>query len=406
MTVAKLTKSEVDRLAPGQAIWDTSLKGFGARRQKDGVFYYVRYRLNGTPYMKSLGRHGHLTPDEAKKEAKAKLGDAAKGHDPFASKARASETFGGEVDRYLAKCKAAMTARSFYETQRRLRKYAKPFHRLRLTEIDRRAIARRLGEIETASGAVTRNRVRSSLSAFFSWAIREGLLETNPVTGTSKAEERTRERVLTPAELRVVWRSLGQNQYSDIVRLLILTGQRRAEIGGLKWNEVNLPEGFITFPPERTKNKRTHELPLSPQAKAILNRQLRRNDRDCIFGNGKEGFIRWSYWKARLDSAINSKPKTKGSSSKPIPPWTIHDLRRTAATMMADLGTLPHVIEACLNHVSGHKAGVAGIYNRSKYLPEMRAALERWADYVEGLTANSTVTTFQRPRTVQRSGLL
>jgi integrase len=217
--------------------------------------------------------------------------------------------------------------------------------------------------------------VRASLSAFFNWCIKEGLLDLNPVTGTAEAAVNgSRERVLTDTELQAVWHSLGTDQFGDIIRLLILTGQRREEMGGLRWTEVDWDRGLIVLPPERTKNNRLHEFPMSPQVRAILERQPRRPGRELIFGIGDGGFGGWTRAKARLDERSG------------VIGWTIHDARRSAATMMADkLGILPHIIEAILNHVSGHKAGVAGIYNRAKYLDEMRDALNKWADYVIGL---------------------
>jgi integrase len=125
---------------------------------------------------------------------------------------------------------------------------------------------------------------------------------------------------------------------------------------------------MIVLPPARTKNGRQHAVPLSPIAAAILERQQRNSE--FVFGNKAS----WSDAKARLDARL------------PIAPWRLHDLRRTCATGMAELGVAPHVIEAVLNHVSGHKAGVAGIYNRATYAVKCRAALERWADWVDGLT--------------------
>jgi integrase len=267
-------------------------------------------------------------------------------------------------------------------------KHAKPLHRAMLNEIDRRAIAVLLGDIEKGSGAVTRNRVRSSLSAFLTWAVKEGLLDANPVIGTGKAEEgSSRERVLTQSELAEVWAALPQDHFGDIVRLLILTAQRREEIGGLAWSEVDLSEALISLPPERVKNRRLHQLPLSPQAQAILERQPRRNSRDLIFGVGEGGFSGWSDCKERLDKAILAKRREADPKAKPMPDWRLHDLRRTTATMMAELRVLPHIIEAVLNHVSGHKAGVAGVYNCALYLSEMREALAKWADHVDAITS-------------------
>jgi integrase len=379
--LGKITKTVVDRLEPGgKWLWDTAVKGFGARRQVNGVFYSLRYRLNGHQYVRSIGQHGSpWTPDTARTKAKEGLGEVAVGRHPFAdSTVRSADTFGAEIDRYLVRKQSSLRPRAYAEVERHLRQHSKPLHRQALTEIDRRAIAILLAEIETASGTVSRNRVRSTLSAFYAWTIREGLAETNPVTGTGKADEgRSRERVLTNLELAQLWHNLGEGQFADIVRLLILTGQRRNEIGALRWSEIDLAANVIRLPPERTKNKRQHEVPLSPQAQAIINRQLRRNSRELIFGLGIGGFGGWAAAKSALDARLR------------LPEWRLHDLRRSAATGMAELGVLPHIIEAILNHVSGHRAGVAGIYNRARYEGEVRGALAKWARYVEGLRAET-----------------
>ena len=388
MALGKITKTAVEGLeSGGKWLWDTEVKGFGARRQVDGVFYYLRYRQAGRQCVKSLGRHGSgLTAETARSKAKQKLGKAASGIDPFAEEAiaRAAETFGNEVKRYLSHKQPTMKPRAYREVVRHLMVHAKPFHRLRLSEIIRRTIAVRLTEIGEASGPVAKNRVRASLSAFFAWAITEGFIEVNPVAGTAKADEgHARERVLSPAELAAIWAALPQDHFGDIVRLLILTGQRREEIGGLRWSEIDFGRGLIILPSARTKNNRLHELPLSPPVKAILERQLRRNSRDFVFGLGQGGFSGWSDCKARLDQDLFDARKPK---AKPMPDWRLHDLRRTAATGMAERGVLPHIVEAVLNHVSGHRSGVAGIYNRARYETEMRGALERWAEYVEAIT--------------------
>jgi integrase len=207
------------------------------------------------------------------------------------------------------------------------------------------------------------------------------------VTGTGKAKENSRERTLTPDELGQVLKSLPKDAFGDIVWLLVLTGQRREEIGGLRWTEIDLQRQMLVLPPERTKNNRLHELPLSKQAFDIIDRRWairklsakgqsvvgawRGMDNEWVWGS------RWTSWsnnKRVLDQKLDIKP------------WRLHDLRRSAATLMADqLDILPHIIEAILNHVSGHKSGVAGIYNRAKYEIQMRDALQDWADYVTKL---------------------
>jgi integrase len=371
-------------------------KGLGSGGRRTGAYYAVRYRLNGRQRIKSLGRHGHLTPDTARAQALAALGKAAVGVDPFPEAPPAAESFGAEVDRYLAQRKLKLKPRSFVEVERHLRKDAKPLATAKLNEIDRRKIAVLLGGIETASGPFARNQVRASLSAFFSWTVKEGLLETNPVTATAKAEgSGPRDRVLSHAELAAIWRSLRQDRFGDIVRLLILTAQRREEIGGLRLSEIDFDRGLIDLPPARTKNKREHQIPLSPQAIAILRRAISGATANSK-GNGSatnklegtndvgvfgvNGFPSGGWYgpKAALDRRVGLAK-----------PWRLHDIRRTAATMMAELGVLPYIVEAILNHVSGHKAGVAGIYNRAKYIDEMREALVKWATHVEAITGNA-----------------
>jgi len=247
-------------------------------------------------------------------------------------------------------------------------------HKLPLADVDRRTLAVLLGQVETASGPFARNRVRSSLSAFFTWAIQEGLTEINPVAGTGKADEgNSRERVLTQDELRTLWRSLGEDSFSAVIRLLLLTGQRRTEIGGLAWAEVDLAKAQLVLPASRVKNGRDHTVPLSAQALAILQRQPQRSE----FVFGERGFTNWADAKARLDQHVA------------IAPWRLHDIRRSCATGMTELGVQPHHIEAILNHQSGHKQGIAGTYNRAKYTDAVREGLQRWADHIERITAQA-----------------
>jgi hypothetical protein len=245
MAVGKVTISSVAKL--NGWLWDTNVTGFGARRQTNGVFYYVRYRHNGTQTVKSIGRHGALTPDTARNEARRLLGIVASGFDPHA-KLLAGEGFAAAIDRYLERRRPSFKPSSFTQIERYLRDHAAPLHRLRLDQIDRRKVAALLGEIETSSGPVARNRVRSSLSAFFNWCVSEGLLEAIPVTGTAKANENgSRERVLTQEELRKLWRNLGDDRFADIVRLLLLTGQRRNEIGKLQSPCLGVQSKPISF---------------------------------------------------------------------------------------------------------------------------------------------------------------
>jgi integrase len=153
----------------------------------------------------------------------------------------------------------------------------------------------------------------------------------------------------------------------------LLTGQRRNEIGKLQWSEIDLSRKLIVLASGRTKNGRQHEVPLAAQAQVVVDRYPRRNSSDFLFG--KRGFSDWSVAKAKLDQRVG------------VAPWTLHDLRRSAATYMAEIGVLPHIVEAVLNHQSGHKASVAGVYNRARYEEQMRDALQRWADWLERVAA-------------------
>src|SRR5262249_27758816 len=374
--IGKITKQTVDRLQLNTMLWDSTLVGFGARRQLRHVHYLLRYRLNGKQRFHSIGRNGTWTPDTARTEARRLLGLVAQRVDPASERVRSGETFGAELERYLERKRAALRPRSIVEIERYLRVGCKSLYGLGLNEIDRRTIALTLADIEAQCGPVARNRARTSLSAFFAYCIREGLLDgANPTSGTGKANEGNgRDRVLTQDELAQVLAALDDGPFSEIIRLLVLTAQRRSEVGGLRWSEVDLDRGLIVLPATRVKNGRQHELPISNQVRAVLERQPRINE--WVWG------CEWRSWtepKAKLDRRLNG-----------VAPWTLHDLRRSAATHMAELGTTPHVIEAILNHFSGHRAGVHGIYNRARYADEMKAALQAYGDWIDARTCAGT----------------
>lgn len=400
MTTTSVTVRTVQALQPGETIWDAdhreAVRGFGVRRQRGSPVYVVKYRIFGKQRFLTIGPHGSpWTPERARKEAKRVLGLVADGKDPADEKnqaaLQAADTLRRIAEEYLKHAKQKQRPKTYSETQRYLLGDWKSLHSVSVFRIRRRDVAARIVEIATAQGPVAATRARAALSAMFNWAIRDGLdIPANPVTGTNRpARPQSRERVLTDGELKAIWLACGDDDYGRIVRLLILTAQRRDEVGAMRWTE--LAGNAWTIPGQRTKNHREHTVPLSPQALTLIEAQSHRNDRDFIFGDGprrlgdtQRGFSGWSKAKAALDERIVD------AQGKPLPAWTIHDLRRTAATMMADkLGVLPHIIEAVLNHISGHRAGVAGVYNRARYEAEMRAALCAWGDYVEGLGAVS-----------------
>src|SRR5262249_32409777 len=321
--LAKITKSTVEKLPLNSILWDTQLVGFGVRRQRRHPFYVLRYRFSGRQRLVSIGRHGSWTTDTARNEARRLLGLVAGRVDPAAQREAQQqsdrETFAATLTGYLERKRSTLRPRSFQGIEHHLTVHCKPLHHLRLTDIDRRTVALRLAEVERRRGPRARNKVRASLSAFFTWAVREGLTETNPVAATGKAQENPgRDRVLSQTELTTILHALNDlGEFGDIIRLLVLTGQRRTEIGGLRWSEIDLDRNLICLPPERTKNNRLHELPISRQVRAILKRQPRRQGRDLIFGSGPNGFYSWSIAKDKLDHQAKLKL-----------PWCIHDLRR------------------------------------------------------------------------------
>jgi integrase len=368
-----ITIRAVQGLKPNETIWDGAVKGFGVRRQRLDPVYVVKYRVFGKQRFVTIGRHGVWTPEKARREAKRLLGLVASGTDPALSKiearTRAGDTLGNVAIEYLEYAAKTQRASSYGDTERYLLVNWKPFHAIPVSNLKRRDIAKRVAEIEANHSATVAARARTALSAMFNWAIREGYeIAANPVSGTNRpVEPKSRDRVLSDSELGAIWGGCDDGDFGRIVKLLMLTGQRRDEVGKLRWSEVDLDRKLWTIPGERTKNHREHVVPLSSAALALLTRQRRD---DYVFGEG--GFSGWSKAKARLTS---------------VKEWRLHDLRRSVATGMAELGVLPHIIEAVLNHVSGHRAGVARIYNRARYEGEVRQALERWAVHVERITS-------------------
>ena len=164
----------------------------------------------------------------------------------------------------------------------------------------------------------------------------------------------------------------------------MLTGQRLSEIAGLRWSEIDFGRGVISLPGERTKNGRPHEVPMAATVRSLLKAQARSDGREFVFGEGAGPYSGLSQRKAALDKDI---ARLRGG--KPLPAWVHHDLRRSTATGMAEIGIQPHIIEAVLNHVSGHKGGIAGIYNRAQYGPEKAQALARWDQRIRKLVEDA-----------------
>jgi integrase len=365
--------------------YDTDLSGFGLRLRGGGSRTWVfTYKIGSQHRRITLGSATALTPARARETAGELHAAVRLGKDPagekFEGRVRAAETMGAILPAYLGRQRGHLRPRSYVECERHLLKNCKPLLGLLLSKIDRRTVAARISDIANTSGAVSANRARAALSAFFSWTMREGLLDNNPVVGTNRQPEKSRTRVLSDDELRIILRACGSDDFSIIVRLLMATGQRANEIAHLRWNEVF--DDRIVLPPSRTKNAREHSVPLVPAVAALIHNRPRRND--FVFGR-RQGrpFGGWSLSKTILDQRINAM-------GHKLEPWVIHDLRRTMATRMAESGTAPHIIEAVLNHVSGHKAGIHGVYNRASYEPQKRAALEKWSEHLETIVTGKS----------------
>src|SRR5262249_28510943 len=257
--------------------------------------------------------------------------------------------------------------------------YCRPLHAMGLAEIPHSDTAARLTAIPRKPSAPTAAAARRAVSAFFRWTMEEGWASANPVVGTRKpAGPQPRDRVLSDNELAAIWNACGDDDHGRIVRLLVLLGSRRSEIGGMRRGEFELNAGTWTLPAERSKNHRAHTLTLPPTALKIVHAasDLGCGDRDHLFGaRAACGFTAWAHSKAALDQRLTGAAK----------PWRLHDIRRSVATKMADIGIEPHVIEAVLNHFSGHRAGLAGVYNRSGYDRAVKAALLRWSKHVLAL---------------------
>ncbi len=397
-------KSEPLPAGKNEAIFfDDDLPGFGLRVREGGSRSYVfQYKVGAKQRRLAIGAVTAIEITKARDTAEVLYARVRLGEDPAGdkavSKSKAAETFEATVALYLPPRRANLRPRSYADLERNLLTDAKVLHGLQLDKIDRRDIAACLAAAAKNSGDATSNRLRTSLSGFFSWAIGEGLAAQNPVIGTNRKEEKARERVLSPAELRSMWTALEDDHFGAIMKLLALNGQRAGEVAGMRWSEIDLTGRSWLLPSDRTKNKRPHLVPLSDAAHAIIASQPRRVNhdgklRDLIFGHGEGPFSGWSNCKDALDARIVVATESM------LPHWVVHDLRRTFATHTAEvLKVQPHIIEVVLNHISGFKAGVAGVYNRATYEPEKRMALDRWADqllaWIEGRESN--VTTLQR----------
>jgi integrase len=380
ITARTVTGLKLPRDKNDAIYFDDDMPGFGIRLRVSGQqvrrSWVAQYRSFGRTRRVLLGSAEILGAEQARAAAKKILARVTLGHDPQAEKAarrqKDTHSLKGVVGDYLAFKQKTVRPRTYAEIVRYLTgHFFKPLHKVPIDQITRRDVAARLTKITLENGTITASRARIALSGFYVWALGQGMAEANPVIGTTRPQEaKPRERVLDDGELAAIWGACDEDAFGKVIRLLILTGARRAEVGGMRWSELDFERGTWTIPAERVKNGRQHTLPLTPFAISIIESVPRRVGRDHLFGTRSDGGLSHWHAKAELDQRLTIKP------------WRIHDLRRSLATRLCDLGVAPHVVEQILNHQSGHRAGIVGIYNRSRYEREVVTALSMWTDHI------------------------
>jgi integrase len=373
----KLTKSSVAaaELPEGKTdhvFWDDELPGFGLRLRGDSKRWLIQYRVGGRQGRESLGDVRKITLEDARKVARQRFAQIELGFDPAAEKAAAKTaaaaaqlTLGVVASRYLAAKEGVLRPSTYRGAVRYFDVHWRPLCDRPLGDIRRADVALRLQELIKNHGRVSAARAREMLSALFTWAMGEGLCEQNPVLATNNPGIgiQPRERVLSDNELAAVWNACDADDFGRIVKLLMLTGCRRAEIGGLRWDELDLDAGVLRIPGSRIKNRRALTLPLPAAALEVLG-SIPRADGKHVFGRG---FSSWSAATAELRARIT------------VPHFTLHDIRRSVRTGMGRLGVPPHVAELVINHVRG---GIQAIYDKHTYEREIGQALAVWARYV------------------------
>jgi integrase len=389
----KLTKHSVAELIlpPGKTEhveWDDELPGFGLRlrKSKRGVSktYRIQYRVGSQQRSKHLDIR-KVKLEDARKVANKLFAQAHLGVDPAAEKAKAradaaaaKQTLASVSDRYLAVKQQALQRGAYSESTyeaavRYFNVHWAPLRSRPIDSIKRPEVATRLQELTTEYGRSAAGKARYTLSALYTWAMGEGLCDSNPVVATNNPEAGVipRERVLSDGELKAVLAACADDDAGNIVKLLAFTGCRRDEIGALRWDEIDLGTGVLTLPAARTRNRRTLTLTLPEPVLQIL-RSVTRRDGPCVFGDPRHGFTGWSAAKRKLDARI-------AAAGARLPHWTVHDLRRTMRTGLGRLGVAPHIAELTINHV---KAGIVAVYDPYRYEPEIADALTQWAEHV------------------------
>ncbi len=388
MSKHALTDILIKSLAAPQSgqteVWDAKIPGFGVRISPSGTkAFVVLYRHKGRPRRLSLGRYPALSLAEARRRAHEAIATVAGGDDPSQERGprrkadTAAETIESFIRLHCARFNKPSTAK---EVARLLRTNFLPAWGSRgVADLTKRDVLAVLDRMVARGSGGAANHALAAIRKFFNWCVERGIIDGNPCLGLrNPAKHGKRDRVLSDAELAAIWRAAEEDGYpvSHIVRLLILTAQRRGEIAGMRWQDIDLEAPLWSLPAELTKANRAHAVPMCGLVPSLIRSVPRISDTLLFPARGlpDQRYDGFGKAKMRIDARC-------GFSD-----WTLHDLRRTAATGMARLGVGPHVIERILNHTTGTFGGVAGIYNRFQYVPEMRAALELWAAHVGSVT--------------------
>jgi integrase len=386
----KISKRTVDALELGLSLADTEVKGFIAHRLPSGVIRYgYRYRNRaGRQRWYALGLHGELTPEQARRFAKTIAGQVAEGRDPAtertakraAAHAKAGTTVNVVLDAFLER--HVQSLRSAREVKRIFKIYVRPAIGSRsIYELKRRDINQMLDAVEDR-GPVMADRTLGWLrKAFGWWALRDDGFNSPIVRGMArtKPSARRRQRVLSDAELRAVWRAAEPqgDLYGDFVRFVLLTAARRTEAAGAK--RCELVDGDWIVPTERYKTGTELVIPLSKAAQAVLAGRPKLGEAGFLFTvDGKAPLSGFSKFKLRFDRAVLAELRREDPEAE-LPNWRLHDLRRCARSLLSRAGMPSDHAERCLGHAV---AGVRGTYDRHAYVEEKRRAFEALAALV------------------------
>jgi integrase len=371
-------------------VFDDEQLGLGVRvTASGGKSFLAQYRHTRDKRRIPLGSCSALSLADARNAVRVIMGDVAKGLDPASDRKRKAAhdalTLEALVGQWETLNLADRRERYATEAVRALRYAFSSQLKTSAAELSRSTVVRVLDSLGNDGKTAMASRTAAYGHACYQWAIERGSLSTNPFHSLPLAPVAKRERVLTDKELRSVWVAAAKPcPFNAIVRMLILTGQRREEIAGMKWGEVAADLGTWTIPGARAKNGASHLVPLSSQVQTILRATPHVEGNDLVFPGLRGPFNGFSKAKEALDKASG------------VNDWRLHDLRRTVATGLQRLGVRLEVTEAVLNHVSGSRAGVVGIYQRHNWADEKRAALDAWGAYVavlvEGRKAEGNVT--------------